>query len=109
MNTLPRVLKEMCFEVRIGNSFLNLQPFNVCCKSCFQLPSAPTAIVRILEYVMFLFSHILFMLCSNDFSMFGLLRIVISEWLQIIMIVKCCLAEKASVHEGVVWVDLAVI
>ena len=24
VNTLPRVLKEMCFEVRIGNSFLNL-------------------------------------------------------------------------------------
>jgi len=24
VNTLPRILKEMCFEVRIGNSFLNL-------------------------------------------------------------------------------------
>ena len=24
VNTLPRILKEMCFEVRIGSSFLNL-------------------------------------------------------------------------------------
>jgi len=31
---LPRVLKEMCFEVRIGNSFLNPRPLG-------QLPTTP--------------------------------------------------------------------